>query len=165
MRRVIVGIFVFAIGLAGQASAQPANLIIVPGHSIGDISLGMTQTMVLNRLGLPDEITNYANGEATDVFWTYQQEEGRALVISWTRKDRQAGGVDFLLTDSRRFVTSKGVSIGQSRFAQVLDRYGAPDKVSPSGRGVTFYYNSLGVRFRVDPESDMIAAVTVIGRQ
>lgn len=163
-----IGLYVVAVILvvAGQVYARPENIIIVPGHAIGDITLGMSQGMVFNRLGMPDEISNVRNGDGSmDIYWTYVQEEGRSLVVSWTRKDGQVNGVDYLFTDSGRYLTSKGVRIGDSRFPQLWERYGAPDRLLPSRMQVMFIYDSIGVRFRVDAESGVVVAIAITIRK
>ena len=77
---------------ARVAAAQPDNLIIVPGVAVGDVRLGMTQAMVLNRLGQPDEINDEpGRDDSTDIYWLYRRDEDRLLVVSWTSKGEAAG--------------------------------------------------------------------------
>ncbi len=152
--------------LAGVAFAQPANVIIVPGYAVGDIRLGMSQAMILNRLGQPDEMNDEPSVDgATDIFWMYRHDENRTLVVSWTMRDRVTGGVDFLYIDNPRYVTSKGIQIGQSRFAAVLERYSAPDRVGPIRNGVTFAYDSQGIRFHIDARMGVVSAIVVVPRK
>jgi hypothetical protein len=151
---------------AGVAAAQPDNLIIVPGVAVGDVRLGMTQAMVLNRLGQPDEINDEpGRDDSTDIYWLYRRDEDRLLVVSWTSKGEAAGGVDFLYVNSARYVTSKGVRIGHSSFQAVLERYGAPDRMTPTRSGVVLAYEATGIRFGIDTETGLVRAIIVVRRQ
>jgi hypothetical protein len=147
--------------------AQPANWIVVPGHAVGDIQLGMSQQQVLNRLGMPDEISNDRSGEgALNVYWVYPQTERSVLVVSWTKRGGEAGGVDFIFTDAPRYVTSKGVAMGSSTFKEILQHYGAPERLQGSGRGsVVLHYESAGIRFRIEGEGGRVTAITVVPRK
>ncbi|MDR7420095.1 MAG: hypothetical protein QN178_14415 [Armatimonadota bacterium] len=147
--------------------AQPANYIVVPGHAIGDIQLGMSQQQVLNRMGMPDEISNDRGGDGgLNVYWIYPQGERAVLVISWTKRQGEAGGVDFIYTDAPRYVTSKGVAMQNSGFKDILTHYGAPERMQGAGRGsVMLYYESQGIRFRVEGEGGRVTAITVVPRK
>ena len=154
------------VAFASVAAAQPDHLIIVPGMAVGDIRLGMTQAMVLNRLGQPDEMNDEPSGEdTTDIYWLYRRDEDRMLVVSWTSKGEAAGGVDFLYVNSARYVTSKGVRIGHSTFQNVLERYGAPVRITPTRGGVVLVYEAIGIRFGVDTETNLVRAIIVVGRR
>jgi hypothetical protein len=154
------------VAFTGVAAAHPDNVIIVPGVAVGDIRLGMTQAMVLNRLGQPDEMNDEPSGEdTTDIYWMYRRDDDRLLVVSWTSKTDGAGGVDFLYVNSARYLTSKGVRIGHSSFQNVLERYGAPDRMTPTRGGVVLVYETIGIRFGVDTETGLIRAVIVVGRR
>lgn len=161
-----VGLLVVLL-VAVAAHAQPANWIIVPGHAIGDIQLGMTQQQVLNRLGMPDEISNERGSDGgVNVYWVYPQGERSVFVVSWTKRYGDPGGADFIYTDVIRYVTSKGVAVGSSTFKEVLTQYGAPDRLSSGGRGtVVMLYEGLGIRFRIEGEGGRVNAVTVIPRK
>lgn len=147
--------------------AQPANWIVVPGHAVGDIQLGMTQQQVLNRLGMPDEISNDRSSDGgRNIYWVYPQPERQVLVVSWTKRADETGGVDFIFTDNVRYVTSKGVSLGTSTFKDLLTQYGTPERMSGVGRGgVMFYYEGQGIRFRVDGDAGKVTAVTIVPRK
>ncbi len=148
-------------------SAQPANWIVVPGHAIGDIQLGMTQQQVLNRLGMPDEISNDRSSDGgRNIYWVYPQIDRQVVVVSWTKRQDDTGGVDFIFTDFIRYVTSKGVSLGSSTFRDLLTQYGTPERMSGVGRGgVMFYYEGQGVRFRVEGDQGKVTAVTIVPRK
>lgn len=145
----------------------PANYIVVPGHAIGDIHLGMTQQQVLNRLGMPDEISNDRSGDGSlNVYWIYPQGERAVFVVSWTKRQNDAGGVDFLFTDAPRYVTSRGIAMQNSSFKDILAQYGAPDRLQGGGRGsVVLHYEGQGIRFRVEGESGRVTAITVVPRK
>jgi hypothetical protein len=149
------------------ASAQPANWIVVPGVAVGDIQLGMSQQQVLNKLGMPDEISNDRSGDGSlNVYWIYPQSERSVLVISWTKKQNEAGGADFIFTDAPKFVTSKGVAMNNSSFKDILSQYGAPERLSGAGRGsVMLYYEAQGIRFRVEGDAGKVTAITVVPRK
>ncbi len=149
------------------ASAQPANWIIVPGVAVGDIQLGWSQQQVLNKMGMPDEISNDRSGDGSlNVYWIYPQGERSVLVISWTKKQGEPGGVDFIFTDAPKFVTSKGVAMNNSSFKDILTNYGAPERLSGAGRGsVMLYYEAQGVRFRVEGDGGKVTAITVVPRK
>lgn len=166
MKRLALVLLGCWFAFAGVVSAQPANVIIVAGLAVGDVRLGMTQPMVLNRLGQPDETKDDSSidGE-TDIFWMYRHDENRILVVSWTARDRVAGGVDFLYVDSPKYVTSRGIQIGRSGFASVLERYGVPDRVGPLRNGVGFTYDSLGIRLRISAETGLVTAIIVVPRK
>jgi hypothetical protein len=163
-------VLVAAASVAAQPSRSPgapANWIVIPGTAIGDIQLGMTQPQVLNRLGMPDEISNDRGGDGgLNVYWVYPQGDRSVLVVSWTKRQGEAGGVDFIFTDHVRFVTSKGVSLGNSTFRDLLEQYGAPERMSGLGRGaVMFYYEGQGIRFRVEGDQGKVTAVTVVPKK
>lgn len=159
-------ILVALLGTLAPAVAQPANWIVVPGHAIGDIQLGMTQQQVLNRLGMPDEISNDRAGDgALNVYWVYPQGERIVFVVSWTKRHGDAGGVDFIFTDNPRYVTSKGVSFGTSTFKDILTHYGAPDRLAGGSRGsVVLTYEAQGIRFRLDSDG-RVTGMTVVPRK
>jgi hypothetical protein len=168
----VVGVLVLVAAVGGSAQTRtqpqgPANWIIVPGHAVGDIQLGMTQQQVLNRLGMPDEISNDRTGDGgLNVYWVYPQSDRSVLVVSWTKRQGEAGGVDFIFTDHARFVTSKGVALGQSTFRDVLTHYGVPERLSGVGRGaVMLSYESEGIRFRIEADQGRVSAVTVVPRK
>lgn len=166
--RVAIGLVtVLALASAVAVSAQPANWIVVPGHAIGDMQLGMTQQQVLNRLGMPDEISNDRSSDGgRNIYWVYPQPDRQVLVVSWTKRQDETGGVDFIFTDNVRYVTSKGVSLGTSTFKDLLTQYGAPERMSGVGRGgVMFYYEGQGVRFRVEGDQGKVTAVTIVPRK
>jgi hypothetical protein len=146
---------------------QPANYIVVPGHAIGDIQLGMSQQQVLNRMGMPDEISNDRGGDGgLNVYWIYPQSERSVLVISWTKRQSDPGGVDFIYTDAPRYVTSKGVAMQNSGFKDILGQYGAPERLQGAGRGsVMLYYESQGIRFRIEGDGGRVTAITVVPRK
>jgi len=156
-----------SVGAHAQNPAQPANWIVIPGTAVGDIQLGMSQQNVLNRLGMPDEISNDRGGDGgLNVYWVYPQGDRSVLVVSWTKRQGEAGGVDFIFTDHIRFVTNKGVSLGASTFKDLLQQYGTPERMSGLGRGaVMFYYEGQGVRFRVEGEQGKVTAVTVVPKK
>jgi hypothetical protein len=147
--------------------AQPANYIVVPGHAVGDIQLGMSQQQVLNRLGMPDEISNDRGGDGgLNVYWIYPQGDRSVFVVSWTKRQGEAGGADFIYTDATRFVTSKGVAMQNSGFKDILAHYGAPERLQGGGRGsVMLYYESQGIRFRIEGEGGRVTAITVVPRK
>jgi hypothetical protein len=147
--------------------AQPANYIVVPGHAVGDIQIGMSQQQVLNRMGMPDEISNDRGGDgALNVYWIYPQSERAVFVISWTKRQGEAGGVDFIFTDAPRYVTSKGVAMNNSSFKDILTQYGAPERLQGAGRGsVMLYYEAQGIRFRVEGDGGRLTAITVVPRK
>jgi len=150
------------------AAQQPANWVVVPGHAIGDIQLGMTHQQVLNRLGMPDEISNDRSSDGSrNIYWVYPQGTDRqVLVVSWTKRQDDMGGVDFIFTDYIRFVTSKGVTVGGSNFKDLITHYGMPERMSGVGRGaVMLYYEGQGIRFRVDGEGGKVNAVTIVPRK
>jgi hypothetical protein len=163
---LIVGAVLVPAGAQTQPP-QPANYIVVPGHAIGDIQLGMSQQQVLNRMGMPDEISNdRAADGGSNVYWIYPQGDRAVLVISWTKRQGEAGGVDFIYTDAPRYVTSKGVAMNNSGFKDILAQYGPPERLQGAGRGsVMLYYESQGVRFRVEGDGGRVTAITVVPRK
>ena len=148
-------------------SAQPANYIIVPGVSVGDIQLGWTQRQVLNRLGMPDEISNDRGSDGTqNVYWVYPQDDRKVLVVSWTKKSGEAGGVDFIFTDAAKYVTSRGIAMQNSTFKEILEKYGPPERMQGAGRAaVMVYYEAQGVRFRIEGDGGKVTAITVIPKK
>jgi hypothetical protein len=164
---VVLGVAMSAGAQSAQNPAGPANWIVVPGTAIGDIQLGMSQQQVLNRLGMPDEISNDRGGDGgLNIYWVYPQGDRSVLVVSWTKRQGETGGVDFVFTDNVRFVTNRGVSLGNSTFKDLLQQYGAPERMSGLGRGaVMFYYEGQGVRFRVEGDQGKVTAVTVVPKK
>jgi hypothetical protein len=165
----IVLVFGAALVPAGAQTqpSQPANYVIIPGHAIGDIQLGMSQQHVLNRMGMPEEISNDRGSDGgANVYWIYPQGDRAVLVISWTKRQGEAGGVDFIYTDAPRFVTSKGVAMNNSGFKDILAQYGPPERLQGAGRGsVVLYYESHGVRFRIEGDGGRVTAITVVPRK
>ena len=164
---VVLGVAMSAGAQSAQNPAGPANWIVIPGTGIGDIQLGMSQQQVLNRLGMPDEISNDRGGDGgLNIYWVYPQGDRSVLVVSWTKRQGETGGVDFVFTDNVRFVTNRGVSLGNSTFKDLLQHYGAPERMSGLGRGaVMFYYEGQGVRFRVEGDQGKVTAVTVVPKK
>ncbi|MBM3469513.1 MAG: hypothetical protein FJX73_01780 [Armatimonadetes bacterium] len=166
--RIVLGtvVLIALLAIMAPAGAQPANWIVIPGHAVGDIQLGMTQQQVLNRLGMPDEISNDRAGDGSvNVYWTYQQTERSVLVVSWTKRHGEAGGADFIFTDNPRYVTSKGVSFANSTFKDILTHYGAPDRLAGGGRSsVVLAYEAQGIRFRLDSDG-RVTGMTVVPRK
>jgi hypothetical protein len=152
---------------SAQPISQPSNWVIVPGVSVGDIQMGWSQQQVLNKLGMPDEISNDRSGDGSlNVYWIYPQGERSVLVVSWTKKQNDAGGVDFIFTDAPKFVTSKGVSMNNSSFKDILSQYGAPERLSGAGRGsVMLYYEAQGIRFRIEGDAGKVTAITVVPKK
>lgn len=165
--RVILSVVAVLAAALVPALAQPANWIIIPGVSVGDIQLGWSQQQVLNKMGMPDEISNDRSGDGSlNVYWIYPQAERAVLVISWTKRQGEPGGVDFIFTDAPKFVTSKGVAMQNSSFKDILTYYGAPERLSGAGRGsVMLYYEAQGIRFRVEGEGGKVTAITVVPRK
>ncbi|MBI3998043.1 MAG: hypothetical protein HY355_03340 [Armatimonadetes bacterium] len=165
----VMVVFAAALSVGAQPTrpAGPANWVVVPGHAIGDIQLGMSQQQVLNRLGMPDEISNDRTSDGgLNVYWVYPMGDRSVFVVSWTKRQGEAGGVDFLFTDHNRYVTSKGVALGNSTFRDLLTEYGAPDRMSGLGRGaVMFYYEGQGIRFRIEGEAGRVSAITIVPRK
>jgi hypothetical protein len=166
----LIIVLVAALSAVAQQRTQPAgpaNWVIVPGVALGDIQLGMTQQQVLNRLGMPDEISNDRSGDGgLNIYWIYPQGDRAVLVVSWTKRQGEAGGVDFVYTDAPNFVTSRGVAMGTSNFKDVLSHYGAPERLSGAGRGsVMLYYEALGIRFRVEGDGGKVTAITVVPKK
>ncbi|MDI6772221.1 MAG: hypothetical protein QME77_06480 [bacterium] len=166
--RIALGTVVLVVLLAvlAPAGAQPANWIVIPGHAVGDIQLGMTQQQVLYRLGMPDEISNDRAGDGSlNVYWVYPQAERTVFVVSWTKRHGDPGGADFIFTDNPRYVTSKGVSFASSTFKDVLTHYGAPDRLTGGGRSsVVLTYEAQGIRFRLDSDG-RVTGMTVVPRK
>lgn len=165
---VVLGISLMPAGAqTATQPPQPANYIIVPGHAVGDIQLGMSQQHVLNRLGMPDEISNDRGSDGgTNVYWIYPQGDRTVFVVSWTKRQGDAGGVDFIYTDAPRYVTSKGVAMQNSSFRDILQHYGAPERMQGAGRGaVMLYYEGQGIRFRVEGDGGRVTAITVVPRK
>ncbi len=166
--RTALGTVILVVLLAAlaPAGAQPANWIVVPGHAVGDIQLGMTQQQVLNRLGMPDEISNDRAGDGSlNVYWVYPQTERFVFVVSWTKRHGDSGGADFIFTDNPRYVTSKGVSFANSTFKDVLAHYGAPDRLTGGSRSsVVLTYEAQGIRFRLDSDG-RVTGMTVVPRK
>lgn len=164
---IILIVLVATLSAQAQVPGQPSNWIVIPGHAVGDIQLGMTQQQVLNRLGMPDEISNDRSSDGgRNVYWVYPQADRSVLVVSWTKRQDAVGGADFIFTDDTRYVTSKGVSLGGSTFRDLLTLYGAPERMSGVGRGaVMFFYEGQGIRFRVEGEGGKVTAVTITPRK
>lgn len=163
---ILVALLVAMLAAPAPAGAQPANWIVIPGHAVGEIQLGMTQQQVLSRLGMPDEISNDRAGDgSTNVYWVYQQGERNVFVVSWTKRHGDAGGADFIFTDNPRYVTSKGVSFANSTFKDVLTHYGAPDRLTGGSRStVVLTYEAQGIRFRLDSDG-RVTGMTVVPRK
>jgi hypothetical protein len=164
---VVLGVAMSVGAQSAQNPAGPANWIVIPGTGIGDIQLGMSQQQVLNRLGMPDEISNDRGGDGgLNIYWVYPQGDRSVLVVSWTKRQGETGGVDFVFTDHVRFVTNRGVSLSNSTFKDLLQQYGTPERMSGLGRGaVMFYYEGQGVRFRVEGDQGKVSAVTVVPKK
>jgi hypothetical protein len=130
MVRFLVAVLVLGLVLPGCASAQteePSPFVIVPGTSIGPISLGMPFEAVLKVLG-PYQESNVAIPGFPRYIWTKLPKDrlhGRFVVASGT------GSVDAVsvLYDSR-YATSTGVHIGDSSTSVRLN-IGRPAAVTP----------------------------------
>ena len=118
--------------LAGQALAQPSwafSLVGVPGVSLGPVSIGMTQAMVFNRLGIPQEISREVSDKCgpgcEDIYWIYKISDETVFAVSWTTRPdvpEIQTGLDWLMSNSPR-TTVGGIQIN-SKLKQVVERYG-----------------------------------------
>lgn len=130
MMRFLVAVFLLGLALPGYAAPQteePSLFLIVPGTSIGPISLGMPFEEVLKLLG-PYQTRNVAIPGFPRYIWTALPKDrlhGRLVVASGT------GAVDAIsvLYDSR-YTTSTGIHIGDSSTTVRLTM-GTPAAVTP----------------------------------
>jgi hypothetical protein len=116
---------------------------------------------------MPEEISNDRGTDGTqNVYWVYPQDDRKVLVVSWTKKSGEAGGVDFIFTDAAKYVTSRGIAMQNSTFKEILEKYGVPERMQGAGRAaVMVYYEAQGVRFRIDGEGGKVTAITVIPKK
>ena len=129
------------ISAADQAKRQAAaqNTLVVPGRSIGPISLGMGMDQVVSVLGQPD--FNYTqNAGATWTTWKYISINliitfgpGAAPSVTsiaaagWTHGAQRMGDISWaknVEAPSVYYATNAGVTLGTSSFAAIRDYAG-----------------------------------------
>ncbi len=133
--------------VAEQASKDAANVLIVPGKSIGPISLGMSMSEVENILGKPQRV-----GDNT---YTYKLDRGWHHVSF-----RDKGRVDKISTLSSEYQTRLGVAAG-ANIDMALREFGDP-KVHKLGNGRAFCFVAQGIgMFIEEGNGRIITAISV----
>ncbi len=152
-------------GVAQPAPPWAASLVIVPGVSVGRVSLGMTKAMVFNRLGIPSDMerrpTMSCSPDCEDLYWIYKHKE-TVLVVSWTvRPDvpEELAGVDYVYTNSA-MATVGGLQVGIASVRHAVERYGWWNTRS----GPWLAWTGTGMRLRFDGQ-DMLEAVAIFPRE
>jgi hypothetical protein len=130
-----------AIVLVRSGSATPAptaptpirSTSIIPGTSIGSITLGMTKASIVDELGRPDRVDPSGFGEE----YVYER---RSLTVGFS-----IGKVSGIRTWDRAMRTPDGIGVGTG-WPSVAGAFGKPQKSD----GNTVYYYTRGVLFRYD---------------
>jgi hypothetical protein len=149
-----------------SAHAQSKAPNVVPGRSLGRISLGMTPSQVHKLLGKPDKTLRLSNGLLDDVY------KAKTTRPKWTGTSLQtmrdtvevlykAGKAVQLEATSPVFLTRSGLSTEAP--LSVLDRIIRPKRYSTYGYGgndpggyVKYYLDGqgIGLAFESEPHQD-----------
>jgi Tfp pilus assembly protein PilF len=117
------------------------NLVIVPGKSIGGLSLGVTSADVLSSWGKPIERVT----EGDHAIWSYGGRVGALETLVYMEKD----SVIEIVTSAKKFKTSDGIGITnfmEPKYADRFERWAVNKDGTPllrrymlNGGGLAFY--------------------------
>ena len=115
--KTIINVLVFVLAFGSIASAQ--NQLIVPGKSVGGVSIGMTRVQVTRLLGEPSQslsVEHNSESYAEDV-WCRKQQDRSYFFTVITRR----GNVVQIEVSDPRFKTAKSFSLadGFSKFRRL----------------------------------------------
>jgi len=105
---------------APQVTTSSANMLIVPGQSVGGLTLGLSKEQVIDILGHPEKVDVDPNWKAER--WTYERfatelmfSENRAVLAIRTFnplvKNREGLNPDFLFGYARRTSRTRRMSL------------------------------------------------------
>lgn len=145
---ILIFVALFALSMPGSVLGQSKHAasdtsdsitLIMPGHSIGPIYLGMPRPTVQMLLGEPSKAYAHDWGNRYD----YDQDNLKLMVV-FTAVPGDA--VQQLATDSTTFATAEGVRVG-STGTDVVNAYGSAYRRTVNGTDTQLQYPHLGIGF------------------
>jgi formylglycine-generating enzyme required for sulfatase activity len=136
---------------AAPPAVTPLAGVIVEGLGIGPFRIGASKEMLVRALGMPDNPTEerYPHWEKQFVSCVY---------------DRSLGVVELHFNRGCTLPLTSGVRLG-STSAEILARYGRPDRVRPAGDTQGYEYSARGLILCVDKGDVLIQIVVFAGRR
>ncbi|MBQ7529160.1 hypothetical protein IJT10_04585 [bacterium] len=118
--------------------------LIIPGRRVGDISIGMANSKVVNEWGQADSATPLGSGNS---LYRYR-EEAVGLIVS------SNGVIQGMVMETGDFITKEGIKVGSSK-EEVLRVFG-PCNVSNG----SLLYEKKGIGFRLT--QGRVSQITVL---
>ena len=144
-----------ALMLAAPALARAEDQLILHGERIGPVSLGMSESQVLEALGEPASSFPVQEGEV--VLFFDHPDLGVTLVDQGKDGHRI---VDAVSTDSAEFADAHGIRVGSSS-SDVIAAYGSGYELSDDEGTRILWYHDAGIRFDFGPAGDAVNAIEV----
>ena len=130
----------------------PTAFLIVPGHRVGPIVLGMRVVQVFRYLGPP---SNRSGSEGSGKFsWPH-----RGITV---RVD-SGGHVDTVFVEHPRYRTAQGVGVG-SGLEEVLRAFGPTHQAQEDRTTLVLAYPGLGISFALDKSRGERVQMVVVYR-
>jgi hypothetical protein len=117
--------------------------LIVPGKSVGAITLGMSAAEVLQILGDPDRSNDSTDPSFPGAKFYAWNPTGREITVAIDRL-----GVVRIIAFGKQFATSDGIAVGVSDL-RVRSVLGEPSKLLKFSENQTYQYRTLGLWMRL----------------
>ncbi len=150
---LILAIMQVACAMVETRHLEISSYLIVPGRSIGPISIGMDNDEVMRILGPPSKVFIMSKGRSLQYIW----RSGGPLILGVEFGEDFAPKVLQVWTKDPRFATKKGIHVGNST-KDVVRILGSPKRM----RGFQAIY--CGLEF-VPTESNIVDSITAVNGQ
>ena len=136
---------------AAAAAANPAKGQIVPGKSVGSISLGMSEPDVVRAWGPPERTEQSPDGVA---LYDYGEKQGVGVFVAGNR-------VTQIMVITPEWMTTNGLKVGVTR-PEVMAFFGRPDAEfrGDARDEYRFWYKRQGLVFTFRDRT--VAGITVV---
>ncbi|SKB65888.1 hypothetical protein SAMN05660226_02574 [Parapedobacter luteus] len=146
--------------LAAQQTTVPDSLLLVPGQSAGLITLGDTDSSLLNRLGQPD-FSNAGMGKAVLV-WRGDTTQGYPLSVFTSRDmgNDESARIQQVRVTAPSFRTRQSIHVG-STHQEIASAYPLrlTETYDAMGDPYTIYDTDEGIAFEIAPNNRCIAII------
>lgn len=131
-----------------------SSRLIVPGHGIGSVTLGMDVQEVAFLLDVP-RITQVQPDGTVEYSWVEPPDEAGLGV----RATADGLVYEVFIAKDGRYATQDGLGVGSSD-SRVRRTLGEPSRVEMPSQGITsLRYDQIGVAFDIDP--NRVSRITV----